>query len=68
MLFAVIGAYYYIRVVKLMYFDEPVETGPIEASADTQVLIGINALALIAIMPWVGTLMEICNRAIRGLV
>ena len=32
-LFSLIGAYYYIRVVKVMYFDEPVDSAPIVASA-----------------------------------
>ena len=33
-LFSLIGAYYYLRVVKLMYFDEPVDQSPIVTSAD----------------------------------
>ena len=28
---SVIGAYYYLRIVKLMYFDEPTVSGPVEA-------------------------------------
>ncbi|MCC7327404.1 MAG: NADH-quinone oxidoreductase subunit NuoN [Burkholderiales bacterium] len=44
---ALIGAFYYLRVVKLMYFDEPVDRSPIEARADTRVLLSANALALL---------------------
>ena len=66
-LFAVIGAYYYLRVIKLMYSDVATEKTPIRASGDMQVLIGFNALLLIGIMPWVGALMELCRQAIQSL-
>jgi NADH-quinone oxidoreductase subunit N len=64
-LFAVIGAYYYLRVVKLMYFDDAQERTAIVASGDMRTLIGANALILLAIAPWVGTLMELCRRAVQ---
>jgi NADH-quinone oxidoreductase subunit N len=66
-LFSVIGAFYYLRIVKLMYFDPPAEAAPIQAGPDTRVLFAINALALLAIIPWVGALMDLCIRAIRAL-
>ena len=31
-MFSLVGAYYYLRVVKVMYFDEPVQTAPVERS------------------------------------
>lgn len=65
-LFAVIGAYYYLRVVKLMYFDAPDENAPIVAQPDVQYLLGANALVLIAIMPWVGTIIDWCVAAVGG--
>jgi NADH-quinone oxidoreductase subunit N len=66
-LFAVIGAYYYLRVIKLMYFDDAVDTSPIRARGDVRVLIGFNALLLVGVMPWVGGLMELCRQAISAL-
>jgi NADH-quinone oxidoreductase subunit N len=66
-LFAVIGAFYYLRVVKLMYFDAPEGESRIEAGHDVRVLLSANALILLAIIPWVGSLMELCARAIRAL-
>jgi NADH-quinone oxidoreductase subunit N len=63
-LFAVIGAYYYLRVIKLMYFDDAAENSPIRASGDVRVLLGFNALLLVGIMPWVGVVMELCRQAI----
>jgi len=66
-LFSVIGAYYYLRVVKLMYFDAPVDSSPIKVDADLQLMMGINGLAMIAITPWVGTLIDLCSGAIRAI-
>ncbi|MDH3281446.1 MAG: NADH-quinone oxidoreductase subunit N, partial [Gammaproteobacteria bacterium] len=66
-LFAVVGAFYYLRIVKLMYFDNPVDQARVHAPIDARVIIGINGLAVIAVMPWVGFLFELCNAAIGGL-
>ena len=41
---SLIGAYYYLRIVKLMYFDDPVDTAPLEARSDTRALLSINGL------------------------
>jgi len=61
----VIGAYYYLRVIKLMYFDDPVENEPIVARTGMRWLLTVNALALLAIIPWVGSLFDLCQRIIR---
>lgn len=66
-LFAVIGAYYYLRVVKLMYFDEAVERAPLTAGRGLRLLLGANALALLAVMPWVGAVVDLCVRAVRAI-
>ena len=44
---SLIGAYYYLRIVKLMYFDDPVDTAPLESRSDTRALLSINGLALL---------------------
>jgi len=44
---SLIGAYYYLRIVKLMYFDDPVDTSPLESRSDTKALLSINGLALL---------------------
>ena len=44
---ALVGAFYYLRIVKLMYFDEPVDRSPIEARGDTRWLLSGNGLALL---------------------
>lgn len=66
-LLAVIGAYYYLRVIKLMYFDDATEHSPIHARWDMQALLGMNALLLVGVLPWVGTIMDWCQQAIRAL-
>jgi NADH-quinone oxidoreductase subunit N len=66
-LFSVIGAYYYLRVVKLMYFDPAVEQPPIRAGRDMHVLLGVNGLAMLGLTPLVGALLELCVRAIGAL-
>jgi NADH-quinone oxidoreductase subunit N len=46
---AILGAFYYIRLVKMMYFDPAVESTPVRCTADAQVLMTINGLALLAL-------------------
>lgn len=65
-LFAVIGAYYYLRVVKLMYFDAPETEGPVEEALEARVLLSANALGMILVMPWVGAVLALCQSAIAG--
>lgn len=64
---AVIGAYYYLRVVRLMYFEDAEDLAPIVASTDMRVLIGVNGLALLLVMPWVGVIIDLCSKAIQGI-
>lgn len=46
-LFAVIGSYYYIRVIKVMYFEEPYATEPLTCSIDSQVAMTINGIMIL---------------------
>jgi NADH-quinone oxidoreductase subunit N len=46
---SLIGAFYYLRVVKLMYFDEPVEAVPIIVRNDTWVALSANGLLLLVL-------------------
>jgi NADH-quinone oxidoreductase subunit N len=48
-LMAAVGAFYYLRVVKLMYFDEPQDTNAIDAPTGMRVMLSINSLALLAL-------------------
>lgn len=62
--FSLIGAFYYLRVVKVMYFEDATETAVITAPADVRVLLGLNGLAvlLLGILP--GGLMWVCAQSI----
>jgi NADH-quinone oxidoreductase subunit N len=62
--FSVIGAYYYLRVVKLMYFDEPVERVAIEGSGAMRFILSVNGLAVLALGLFPGVLLALCARVI----
>jgi NADH-quinone oxidoreductase subunit N len=64
--FAVVGAFYYLRVVKVMYFDDPV--GELEPRNDRplQVAFGVNALALLVLGIFWNPLMTWCQQAFSG--
>ena len=63
-LFSLVGAYYYIRVVKVMYFDEPVDTAPIVASQEVRTLLSLNGAAVLVFGLLPGGLMALCAQAV----
>ena len=63
-LMAVIGAFYYLRIVKLMYFDEPTDHTPINNPPEMNMLLSVNALGLLALGIMPQRLMDICAYAI----
>jgi NADH-quinone oxidoreductase subunit N len=63
-IFSLIGAFYYLRVVKLMYFDEPADKGVIVASTDMRIVLSINGLAVLVLGLMPGSLMSTCAAAI----
>ncbi|MGR8947467.1 MAG: NADH-quinone oxidoreductase subunit NuoN [Gammaproteobacteria bacterium] len=58
--FSIIGAYYYLRLMKLMYFDDPIDTAELVATSDLKLVLSVNGLAvfLLGILP--GALMAVC--------
>jgi NADH-quinone oxidoreductase subunit N len=58
--FSVVGAFYYIRVVKLMYFDEPVTTTKIDAPVDFRAVISLNGVIMLGLGIFSGSLIQIC--------
>lgn len=66
--FAIIGLYYYLRVVKVMYFDKPVEGSELRLQADgsVRVVLSLNALGLLAIGLYWGPLIAWCRSAFAG--
>ena len=63
-LFSVIGAYYYLRVVKLMYFDEPVERAPLEGGGALRMVLSLNGLAVLVLGLFPGLLLALCAQVI----
>jgi len=63
-LMAVVGAFYYLRIVKLMYFDAPTDLCPIHAPIDMQFVLSMNALALLLIGLLPQVLMNLCGLSI----
>ena len=66
MLFAVIGAFYYIRIVWLMYFAEPEDRTPVGAAADMRIALSANGLGLLALGVFPGLLLDLCARVLGG--
>jgi NADH-quinone oxidoreductase subunit N len=62
--FSIIGAFYYIRVIKLMYFDESETEAPLAVSADMQIAISLNGLLVLALGLFPGGLLSLCHRVI----
>ena len=58
--FSLVGAYYYLRVVKVMYFDPPANKSRIEAPMDIKILLSANGLAVALIGVFPQTLMSLC--------
>ncbi len=63
-LFSLIGCFYYLRVVKIMYFDQPIDATPIEAPMDMKVLISANGLAVALLGIFPQALMSLCAVAL----
>jgi len=63
--FSVIGAYYYIRVVKLMYFDEPTNAAEIHAGGTLRAVLSANGLAVLALGILPGALLQLCAKVIQ---
>jgi NADH-quinone oxidoreductase subunit N len=60
---AVVGAYYYLRVVKVMYFDEPDREQKVHAPGDLRFVLAANSLLQLVLTVFVGSLTAICVAA-----
>ena len=64
-LFSVVGAFYYLRVVKLMYFDEPTDSAAIGGSMLMRAVLSVNALLVFGLGVIPGQLLQLCQRALQ---
>ncbi len=58
--FSIIGIFYYLRVIKVMYFDDAVDTRPLECGRDMQIALSTNGLAILALGMYPAALMSLC--------
>ena len=61
--FSIIGIYYYLRVVKVMYFDKAEDEVPLSNAMDMRVLLSVNGLAILGLGLFPGALMGLCAAA-----
>lgn len=66
-LFSLIGAFYYLRVVKVVYFDEPAaDAAPMSATCGQRGVLSVNGLLILVLGLLPGGLMALCVQAIRS--
>ena len=61
--FAVMGAFYYLRIIRVMYFEDAQDERSIEMSAATKVLFSVNCLALLYLGIFPGAIVTYCISA-----
>ena len=63
-LFSLIGAFYYLRVIKVMYFDQPIDHSPLEVDTGMRVALSLNGVAILVFGLMPDPLMNACLTAI----
>jgi len=66
-IFAVIGAFYYLKIIKVMYFDESESDQSIDASFDVKTVLSINALAQLGLLIILPVLFQFCIMVTKSL-
>jgi NADH-quinone oxidoreductase subunit N len=61
---SLVGAFYYLRVVKVMYFDEPITATTVSAGADVRTVLAINGALVLLLGLFPSGLMALCADAI----
>ncbi|HKR34538.1 MAG TPA: NADH-quinone oxidoreductase subunit NuoN [Steroidobacteraceae bacterium] len=61
---SVVGAFYYLRVVKLMYFDDPTDSHAIEAGGTLRAVLSANGVAVLALGVFPSALIDLCSRVL----
>ncbi len=63
-LMAVIGAFYYLNIVRKMYFDAPVDHSPLTAPVDMRFVLSVHSLALLGLGIFPEILLSVCGRSL----
>ena len=64
--FSIIGAFYYLRVIKIMYFDKPENQQAITCSRDMSFMISINAVVILMIGLFPDSLLSLCLKVVSA--
>ncbi len=65
---SLVGAFYYLRVVKVMYFDAPAQTAPIAAPMGVRAVLSVNGALVLVLGLLPGALMTLCVQAVRAVL
>jgi NADH-quinone oxidoreductase subunit N len=65
---SLVGAFYYLRVIKVMFFDEPTDHAPLTAPADVRAVMSLNGMAVLVFGLLPGGLMAWCAVAMTKLL
>jgi NADH-quinone oxidoreductase subunit N len=65
---SLIGAFFYLRVVKVMYFDQPLTASEVSAPLDVRAVLSVNGALLVVLGLLPGGLMSLCASAISQML
>ena len=65
---SLVGAFYYLRVVKVMYFDEPITATTVSAPLQVRAVLSLNGLLVLGLGILPGGLMTLCSQAIAQML
>jgi len=63
--FSIVGAFYYLRIIKVMYFDKPETDHPITAPADMRAAMSVNGLGVLLLGIFPASLLALCASALN---
>ena len=65
---SLIGAFYYLRVVKVMYFDAPITVATVEATTDVRLVLSVNGALVLLLGLFPGALMSLCATSVTKML
>ena len=65
-IFSIVGVFYYLRVIRMMYFEKAEDETPVQSGSDMRVMISANALAILALGIYPTGLLALCVSALGG--
>jgi NADH-quinone oxidoreductase subunit N len=64
--FSIVGAFYYLRVIKMIYFDKPEVDAPVDATRDARIAVSVNGLSVLVLGMFPAALLSLCEAAFGG--